>query len=121
MTGSTTNPDVDRKSEVYGWSSVMLVLSTLAVVLRFISRRSVKSLYKWDDWSILLALVRHIVSLIITMNAFNADINSPSASRLVYCQLCPRGNTIWVGRYQRQPKIRFGITFSLPGYMTSVI
>lgn len=39
--------------------SVMIVISAIAVVLRFLSRRVVKAPLLWDDWVILLAMVRH--------------------------------------------------------------
>ncbi|MCJ1280168.1 hypothetical protein MMC21_007995 [Puttea exsequens] len=46
-----------RVSEIVSTLIICLVIATLAVVLRFVSRRMVKATLKGDDWMMLVALV----------------------------------------------------------------
>lgn len=47
----------DRSPEYFGAVTVLLILSTLAVVLRFLARSIARSSYGYDDWIMLFALV----------------------------------------------------------------
>lgn len=49
--------------------SVMIVISAIAVVLRFLSRRVVKAPLLWDDWVILLAMVCDSTAIEVSSDA----------------------------------------------------
>lgn len=46
----------DRSPEYFGTVTVLLILSTLAVILRFLARSIARSTYGYDDWIMLFAL-----------------------------------------------------------------
>jgi hypothetical protein len=54
-------PDADLSAtqapRIIGASVVLIILSTAAVVLRFLARRLSRAGLWWDDWTILFALV----------------------------------------------------------------
>jgi len=46
-----------RASEVYGGTITLTIVATVAVALRFVSRRISQAPYWFDDWAIIVALV----------------------------------------------------------------
>lgn len=54
MSGDNTLPRL-----LYAFSVIFTVLPTFVVTLRFQARRRKKNPLLWDDWMILLALVRY--------------------------------------------------------------
>lgn len=50
----------DRGPEFNGAVTVILILATLTVILRFIARRVSRSPYGYDDWLVLVALVMNL-------------------------------------------------------------
>lgn len=58
-TGGDPNAAIDRDIQtVLGVSAFSIVLATVPVTLRFLSRRSQNSSFKADDWLIVIALAR---------------------------------------------------------------
>lgn len=47
----------NRGPEIVGALTTLTIIATIAVILRFLARRVSGSLYGWDDWLILFALV----------------------------------------------------------------
>ena len=47
-----------RASDVYGATISLVVAATFAVALRLIARKISAANYWWDDWTLVLALVR---------------------------------------------------------------
>lgn len=47
----------NRGPEVVGALTTLTIVATIAVAMRFLARRVSGSLYGWDDWLILFALV----------------------------------------------------------------
>ena len=46
-----------RAGEVYGATITLTIVASLAVTLRFVSRKISQAPYWWDDWAIVAALV----------------------------------------------------------------
>ena len=51
------DPDANIKNEIIIPAAVMISVATVAVFLRFLSRRLLKLPLLWDDWLILVAMV----------------------------------------------------------------
>ena len=47
-----------RVSHIYGATVSLVVAATFAVALRLVARRFSAAKYGWDDWMLVLALVR---------------------------------------------------------------
>ncbi|KAI9654717.1 MAG: hypothetical protein M1831_005304 [Alyxoria varia] len=58
MLGDVNNQN--RDAELYGSSITLLVLATVAVIVRFIARRISHNDLWWDDWTILAAFVFYV-------------------------------------------------------------
>ena len=52
--------DQSRTEELYGGTITLTIIATIAVVLRFASRRISQASYWWDDWAIVIALASGI-------------------------------------------------------------
>ncbi len=57
------NINDDRGAELIAADAVNLALACIAVILRFLSRRTSKAAIQADDWTIVAALVRHTRSV----------------------------------------------------------
>jgi hypothetical protein len=51
------DPNADQGPKVVAVAAVLMVISTIAVILRFVARLLSKAGLWWDDWCILAALV----------------------------------------------------------------
>lgn len=47
-----------RIGEIYGGTITLTVIATIAVILRLIARKISSASFWWDDWTILIALVK---------------------------------------------------------------
>lgn len=58
MAADDTGPNVNIAWRIWVGTIATLVPATISVVLRFIARYVARAGYWWDDWTILVALVR---------------------------------------------------------------
>lgn len=59
MSASTAQPNVSEAWKVWVGSIVSVVLATIAVAARLAARRISAAKFWWDDFTIVLALVRY--------------------------------------------------------------
>ena len=49
----------NRTGEIYGSIITLTVIATVAVILRLFARKFSPASFWWDDWTIIIALVKH--------------------------------------------------------------
>ena len=81
-------PLPDKGYHVLGAAIAAIVVSTVAVILRCVSRGLVKAGFWWDDWIILISLVKTTPSLLSLGALISGYSHSPgplSAWQLAGC------------------------------------
>lgn len=71
-----------RGPEFLGAVTVLLTLSTIAVVLRFLARSIIRTSYGWDDWLMLFALVIKLLSFLARRLKLTTDRSGSMVCRL---------------------------------------
>ena len=65
------NLDDSQGPRVIATSIVLMILASLAVVLRFIARHLSRAGLWWDDWTVLAALVRPFASMRVRVEVWS--------------------------------------------------
>ena len=91
------NPNANQAPYIISVLSVMIGLSLIAVCLRFLSRRISKCPLMWDDWLILIALVRQMSKRLATSSLVYLRMTQPfswlSSMRMINGKLLIRNGT----------------------------
>ena len=95
----------DRRPQIIIIAVTCFTIATVAVILLFISRRLAKVQYGWDDWSVVVALIRFKP---VTAGGYLArlvKVDAAAVLTVTYTQLPPVTDQIWMSLYSsHRPK-----------------
>lgn len=61
--GPPAEGDANRSTSIRVYTTILITFTIGIVALRFIVRKRITKIIGWDDWTILLALVKRVHSL----------------------------------------------------------